>query len=347
MDRTYYEITISLFDSLKEGYTWDTYIQECHKILGDNPTFKNFCESEVYNKHPISDLFDQGPQYVHSLFHLYCMRAQKDPIYEVEERLARDLAKTSLDLDTYFLRSPFPEVCLVIPSGILEIMDFTTGKVCPVTNIYVNLQDIDGEKHVTVFSTYVHFNGEGIAYDDITFFFNLHLGAGKLQDALQKAFDKMMWSNDESSRKWGEKKMREVFGFVFNTLIYLTNKNAEICSMLPQVRDLEKKLTGVKNPKKRRRIQKILNKETKQGYRIVTAKSAYSEAGIKSARARHSVKGLSKLVKVEAHWHKYWYGKRTDDQGNQQKGGRVEVKWLATYEKGHGESVFQTRRKVV
>jgi len=349
MNKTYYEVTRNLFDLIPE-YSLPQFIKNCGKI-GDTPDFKTFCLNCSIEKHPLWNSFEgnlnRERQFANCLYHMYSMTTCGIPFYEIEERLARELLKTSLNIDTYFLRAPFHEVCLVIPNDIFKIIDFETGIECPCTNIYVNLQDKNGYKSINIFATYIYFNSNGEAYDDITFYFNLNLTPGKIEDSFKNALNKMDWGKEDQLRLWGKSKTTEIFYFVFNVLIYLTTKDAEVTCMLPQVRDLEKKAIGLKNPKKKRIIKKFLNKTTRQKYRVVTAKGAFNEAKQKSDHAKRAVSKLNKLVKVEAHWHTFWVGKRIDENGNRQKGERALVKWIASYEKGHGDSEPQTRRKVV
>jgi hypothetical protein len=356
---TYYELMLGIMTEFDEFY------KRTENLFGGRmPYYKEFLFGKSYLSLPtmhVSKTDEELRSLLESAFHLYAMKKCGAPMYEIEEGLAHQLLHTRLNVDTFFLKSPFTEIMLAIPHGLFKIPDISTGAEVWVENIYVHFRDdIEGYKQVQVFATNMTWiesevagwlsGTDGGMWDDTIFFFDVALKSGKkVDDALKEVIDNIKWGDGIADQQ-GKDRLDIIFRFVFNTLLYLTSRDAEIIKQLPV--NYMKQIKSIRNPNKNRkkieRLKVLARESTSKSYMYITKKNApivSSEPG--EYRDRQSRYKLLSKQMVSGFWRIQWSGPRKNQFGAPQKGERYQLIFIDPFERGLGrESKKQIIRKV-
>jgi hypothetical protein len=120
---------------------------------------------------------------------------------------------------------------------------------------------------------------------------------------------------------------RNISASLFNFLLYLGSVNDQTIVNPP---DYRKRLVGLKNPKKRRRLEKEIQDQTI--YRYTYVGRGY-ESRLKE-EPRGTGTDLAHRVLVRGHWRHQWIGKQRDDEGNRIPGTSQRLAWIEPYWKG-------------
>lgn len=83
------------------------------------------------------------------MYHLYNMIQNGQRIYYVTPDLAAKLAKTKINVETHFLKSPFREIYVQIDPGLFHMQDID-GSQTPVHGFYVYLNEVGDIKDLRV-----------------------------------------------------------------------------------------------------------------------------------------------------------------------------------------------------
>lgn len=261
--------------------------------------------------------------YSNVLFHLYQMRHHEEKVYVVTRQLAQQLSDTSLNVNCRFLKSPFKEIFIQIEKGLFQILDLQTLKEVDVEGIYVYLHENGVHREIRIMAASLLKSNEQYPFNDSIFYFRFHMDEGdKIMDKVNEYInDPAIW-NDINIKKTGgtinKQYISILSNFVFNTLLYITSKDADIQNMLPF------KPTGLKKRKKQKKEQKKIDRLSSLPYILVggNIKQCYEQV------TSISKWKLKSRVYVEGYWRIQWYGSIKDDTRHAQ------TIWIAPYHKG-------------
>jgi hypothetical protein len=330
IQKTHYEIVKELIQRKKifNRHDFKSFISQIEAHCGTNPTYENFWNSPLIQDLtlPLQDA-SQMTIYANVLYHLYSLYQQHERIYYVCPKLAVDLAQTELNVDTRFLKAPFPEIYIQVDPGLYYITD-STGEY-PIRGFYVNVREEGEVKLVRIMAAALKTLSITPSTDDSLFYFRILLGPGKVADQLQKYVDDSVKGKEQELEIFGGyynvNHIKELFMFVFNVLLYITSKDADILKQLPM--NYGSQISRLKNKSK---INKLLQRQAKTSnlpILIVGSKvtSNYSIEKIKNAGGIGKWK-LSQKLYISGHWRIQWYGSKDAR--------RSEPIYIKPYEKG-------------
>lgn len=122
-----------------------------------------------------------------------------------------------------------------------------------------------------------------------------------------------------------------MYQLLFNFLLYVNNVGDQ---RIVSPDERFKRLNGVSNPKKRRRIQKELASQSP--YRYTYIGGAYDRR-VESVSQRGGGHQLSHEVVVRGHWRQQWIGPRKDSAGKRIPGTHQKLIWIEPFIKGKGK----------
>lgn len=306
----YFEL---LKKELPEEFSWDEFVE--------TQTIKSLPQRMDSQGFPPQDI----SLVAHIIFHQYSYYLGAGRTYEVSNGIAEMLLNTKLDIDTDLLKSPFREIILMPPPGLLQVYNRYTGW-HDVYTIYVHLDErspIDKMLRVLVVGKANEKSTN--PYDDAAFFFKVDFKEGNVFDNLDTYMKE--WEKDPLHDTYSTENdtevMPRIFQFVLNVLLYLTSQDADIRHKDSQYQDMAKRIKGLKSAGKIRKLQQRMEKEPVER-RYVVGSSVHL-----STEERTLYQGVAKgrlKWAVGGHWRKQWYGKR----GEQYQ----KPKWIRPYFKG-------------
>lgn len=278
------------------------------------------------------------------MFHLYQMYQNGQQLYYVIPELAVKLAKTELNVDTSFLKTPFPEIFVQIDPGLFHVSEY--GSVYPVRGFYVYMKETGGIKEMRIMATaIINATGGPNAYiDDTCFYYRLALEPGKLKDSLRKYLSTVYAAQTELS-KYGDTSnighMEEFTYFVVNLLLYLTSKDPDVLKKLPVSK--EKLLSGKKSPGKLKKLARKMDKYTDRPYTLVGSHVPSNQSEVDQIKRSGGVYSwkLTHQFQVTGHWRPQWYGSVKENNRHQK------VIWIENYVKGPDAAEHIHKKKVV
>jgi len=335
--KTHYEAAVSYLKKVS-GFDW--LVDRVITALGPEPSYEDFCREVM--PEPVKDPA-YAANFLNIYFHLFNMNQGGSKIYYIMPELARRLAKTNLNIDSYYLKSPFREIFIQIDPGLFSIKDID-GSTVPIYGFYIFFNDTGEYKKVRIMACSLLKPTLKIPFNDTTYYFRLEIPSGKLMDIARKYIDNNI---KEGSGYLQGKTIKNVdyteefTSFVFNVLLYLTSKNTDIITQDPI--DFKKKLVELKSPAKKRKLEQRLEKSNQ--YRLFVAGSTLKEnlEESKDLQKAGSI-GAWKLayrVRVSGHWRAQWYG--SEKEGNK----KSEVIWIEDYDKGPQVADLLNRKVVV
>jgi len=297
--------------------------------LDSDPTYEEFFRT-LYPTGLPDEVRAPAVYEANILFHAYHMRSSGERLYYITENLASRLANTSINVDTYFLKSPFREIFVQIDPGLFSVIDLD-GTKNPVVGFYVYLREISGVKQLRIIACAILKPTPDIPFNDSVFYYRLNLGPGKIHDEVDNYFkNQIQFNRDDLERYKGKMNvdyLQDFTSFVINVLLYLTSKNPDIIKQLPVY--YNRMLENIKNPVKRRKLVKRMDKAPKLP--IFVAGSSIKDDRNTQAISRYGSVGkwkLSHQQKVSGHWREQWYGSAKDSTRHQ------EVIWIEDYIRG-------------
>jgi len=321
MNKTHYE---AAYAYLKNTIEIDEFV---HKGRITHPGGMDFAELQIAIKEmwprvqtlPIK-IF---AYYSNVLFHLYQMKYHEEKVYVVTQQLAQQLADTSLNVNCRYLKSPFKEIFIQIDKGLFQIFDVQTLKEVDVEGIYVYLNEDGIHREIRIMAASLLKSNEQYPFNDSIFYFRFYMDEGdKIKDKVDKYLeDPAIWSNINTKKCDGginKKYIATLSNFVFNTLLYVTSKDADIQAMLPF------RPTGLKKARKQKKEQAKIARTSALPYILVggnVKQSCEQVVSISKWKLQHR-------VYVEGYWRIQWYGSIKNDTRNAQ------TIWIAPYHKG-------------
>jgi len=327
--KSHFELADDFLNKHHGKLSYLTAISVLNSIEGE-PSYEQFAEK-------IQSMFIKGTPLVqmgletNTLYHLTMMRRFDKKLYYITPNLASRLATTSLGIDSHFVRSPFPEIFVQIDKGLFSIKDID-GTDTSMTGFYVNLvNQTASKKMLRIMASGMLPAVPGIPFNDSLFYFKLPFESGapvdeQVREALKNARSAGL---EQLKLSHGERNLDYLEGFaqfVINTLLYITSRNARLTTHLPE--DFEKRLAGLKNPAKIRKLQNRADRFS--NHPIIVAGEGLDAHEGSSLKDAGSVKSwvLEKRVRVSGHWREQWYGSEKDGTKHQ------EALWISDYEKG-------------
>lgn len=324
-NKTHYECTWRFLSKLRPGIFTPEMI-DC----GSDPTYDEFALKSVDSVINLGT-HAQIANYLNIFFHLYHMKQAYEKIYYVTPELSARLAQTSINVDSYFLKSPFREIFVQIDSGLFYINDISGIRV-PVQGFYVYLRDFVEYKMLRVMACSVLEPTDKIPFNDANFYFKVIIRSGKLNDVLKKFIKNQIEPELKGLQSYDLANnidhLEEFTAFVFNVLLYITSKKPCLSNLEPV--NYKDRLQNVKSASKRQKLEKRAAKANT--HRIIVIGEGIQDRNndIEKIRSAGGI-GLWKLknkVRVSGHWRTQWYGS--------EKGGtrRAEQIFIDDYTKG-------------
>jgi hypothetical protein len=335
IQKTHYEMVKEILHSRKlfNLFDLDTFISQTNSYCGKNPSFDEFARSPFIQQ--VASLIETPKDksvitvYCNVLYHLYAMYQNHERIYYVCPKLAMDLARTELNIDSYFLKSPFPEIYIQIDPGLYYLSDECGEH--PVRGFYVNLREDGDNKLIRIMAAALKGNYAeiGPSNDDALFYFKFNMGPGKIKEQLQTYIEGTVKPNESELKAYGGyynmNHIQELFLFVLNTLLYITSKDADILRQLPM-----KFNEKVSNMKSKAKIRKLLQRQAKTTSLpiLVMGSKFISEYTLDQVKGNGGIGRwkLDKKLYVSGHWRHQWYG-----SGEARK---ADLIYIRPYEKG-------------
>jgi hypothetical protein len=309
--KTHYECACEYLKSIPEV---DTTLETISKEMGDDPDYLPFA-NRVANRGSINFRKDDE-KYVclltNILFHIYLMKKNYEKIYYVTPQLAVKLAQTDLNVDSYFIRSPFREIYIQIDPGLFTITDLQGTY--PVQGFYAYLKEDKqtDTKEIRIMASAVLPKVAEIPFNDTLFYYRLNLKRGKIKEQIKEDIEKNVQGKMDEIIRFGGKQnidhIEEFTYFVFNILLYITSKNPDIREQLPV--DFKARIEGKKSIDKIRKLKKMAGRSTSYPIIIIGDNIKDETNQIEEIRRAGGVGNwkLTKRVYVSGHWRTQWYG---------------------------------------
>jgi hypothetical protein len=311
LSKTHYECACEYLSSIPEV---DTTLEAIAEEMGDDPDYLPFA-NRIVNKKSISFRKDDEKYtslLTNILFHIYLMKKSHEKIYYVTPQLAAKLAQTDLNVDSYFIKSPFREIYIQIDPGLFTITDIQGTY--PVRGFYVYLKDDKQTdiKEIRIMASAKLPDTEEIPFNDSLFYYKFHLTKGKVKEQIKSDIEKNVQGKMEEIIRFGGKQnidhIEEFTYFVFNILLYITSKNPDIREQLPI--DFKAKIEGKKSVAKIRKLQKMAGRSTSYPIIIIGDNIKDETNQVEEIRRAGGIGNwkLTKRVHVSGHWRTQWYG---------------------------------------
>jgi len=301
-------------------------IDQAIRQVGPDPTYEQFA---LVFKDQLDSIQTKREQYLYSnylniFFHILHMKTSGEKIYYVTPSLVAKLTCSEANIDSFFLRSPFREIFVQIDPGFFYIRDIDSKRV-PVHGFYVHLREDQGKKFLRVMASSLLEPTPEIPFNDSTFYFKMEIGPGSLIEEIKK-FQNNIIGQQHIDPQNNLEYMKDFSTFVFNTLLYLTSKNADIVTKEPE--KLADKLASLKSTGKKRKLQKRMDKVSSYRVFMVGSNIVFNDlSDIKKYGSIGSWK-LNKQIRVSGHFREQWYGSEKDGTRHQ------ELIWIDSFIKG-------------
>lgn len=326
LKKTHYE---SAYGFLSNMYNGDVFPKQIFN-LGPDPTYAEFVETCLKSLSPTNNEADMA-NFMNIYFHLYHMKQCADKIYYVTPDLSARLAQTSINVDSYFLKSPFREIYVQIDPGLFYIHDIDGSKVS-VEGFYVHFREYETYKHIRVMACSLLEPTANIPFNDANFYFRMEIPSGKLKDALKEHME------NEVEKKKNFLKRSDIFknigyleefaAYIFNILLYITSKNPDLSVYKPV--DFQQKIDRLRSASKKRKLEKRAQKASTHRIIVIGANVKDKNNDMEEIQKAGGIGNwkLSHKVRVSGHWRAQWYGSEKDNTRH------AETIWIDDYEKG-------------
>ena len=319
MKKTHYERMVEDWETVRQSFE----ILK-HELPAEGFTWEQFMSTETMLNHAsLETLYGIKNVMTSSqlLFHLYSYYIGKGRTYKVCDDMAEMLLHTKLDVDVRMVKSPFSEIHIVLPeNGIIDVYNEETGY-HPASSIYVNFHEVSDTENMLRFLLTASPNEKSInEYDDPLFYFRVPLHEGKVSESLDDCL--VNWRSDPLNAKFAtendEGMLPQAFHFVLNVLLYITSHEADVVKQNPdEAEALARRLGGLKNPTKKRKVEKRLSSLSRLPVYMVGKNihlSSEERMAYQNSRGlgRHSIR-----YPVGGHWRMQWYGPKEESYQKQ------------------------------
>lgn len=280
---------------------------------GPDPTYDEFFTKIIDSAFNLDNV--NIVSYTNILFHLYHMKQSCEKIYYVTPELSARLAQTSLNIDSYFLKSPFREIYVAIDPGLFSINDISGIRV-PVQGFYIYLRDFGDYKQIRVMACSLLKPTPAIPFNDTSFYFHVEINPGKLQSQLRYYMKTKIEPELEELANYDAANnidyLEEFTAYAFNVLLYITSKRPHLTNYEPI--NYRERLKNITSSSKRRKLEKRAKKANT--HRIIVIGDGIQDKNndMEQIRKAGGV-GLWKLknkIRVAGYWRTQWYGSDKD-----------------------------------
>lgn len=297
---------------------------------GSDPSYMEFMETCMRR---FSSDNDEASlmNFMNIYFHLYHIKQSGEKFYYLTPNISARLARTTINVDTYFLKSPFREIFVQIEPGLFFIND-TDGSKVPVEGFYVYLKDFGEYKQIRIMACSLLSPTPEIPFNDANFYFHAELYPGKLKDQLEKYIETEVEKQREKLKRYDLSKNIDHLGefatFIFNILLYITSKNSDLTVWNPI--DFEKKINNLKSSSKKKKLEQRAQKATSHKFIVIGANVQDKNNDMEQIQKAGGIGNwkLNHKVRVSGHWRAQWYGSK---KGNTRYADTI---WIDDYEKG-------------
>lgn len=316
-------LTLSQFQTFKE----------IRKEIGKDFSFDELCLL-LAKKTKIVEVLPEFTNTVNLYFHVLKMHQHGEKIYYITPGLITNLAKTDINIDSCFLKSPFQELFFRIDPGIFKMKSHATKKEMDVTGFFVYLKEFEFHKELRVTATGMADGIDGILD---TFYTKIIIKPGKIKDQI-KRFYKEHSVNIEEMERFGASlnidHLQEFLHFIINSLLYITSKDIRhtyfnAYEKIRNYSDNKKQKFFNENPTVTRKHIVIIGAEISETKEYMDIKNSGGVGNWK----------LSHKIKVSAHWRNQQYGNIDNPQHK--------LVWINEYEKGPDMSDYINNLHVI
>jgi len=325
-NRTHYEQACRYLGKLRPGIFTPEMLQS-----GQDPVYEDFCLNALNSIRSHSDNDAFVTNYLNIFFHLYHMKKSAEKVYYVTPELSARLAQTSINIDSYFLKSPFREIYVEIDPGLFYINDIGGLKV-PVHGFYVYLKDFKEYKQIRVMACSLMKPTEEIPFNDANFYFHVEVYPGKLNEQLKRHMKTKVEPELKDLKRFDLSNnidyLEDFTAFTFNVLLYITSKKPKLTNYEPV--NFSKRIEGLKSASKKRKLAQRAKKASTHNIIVIGEGIQDKNNDMENIQKAGGI-GLWKLqnkVRVSGHWRTQWYGSEKD--GTRRK----DQIFIDDYEKG-------------
>jgi hypothetical protein len=312
---------------LQTAGSMDWYSEVVQQMAGMDPLYEDFCKAVLMVLRKPQSTDQEFHNYLNVTYHLYHMKQSGDKIYSITPELASRLSKTTVNIDSLFIKSPFREIYVRIDPGLYFLKD--GEKLLPVCGFYIHVRDLKDSKQIRIMAVAFRSAGDESKYKDMNFYFRIELKPGKILEQIKVYLENIRSHEDELAKYGGGIHIdyeEDLLLFVINTLLYITSRDALLMEQEPE--DISKLAALKKNPAKIKKFLQRADKFCRQ--RVIIVGSGIKDNDFKEIKDAGGV-GFWKLknrIRVAGHWKTQWYGSKKDSTR------RNEIIWISDYEKG-------------
>jgi len=249
--------------------------------------------------------------YFAMMFHTYHFQLYHHKIYSITQDLAEMLFQTKLSkVPLELIKSPYPEILIEIPPTFLKILNEYSGE-HNVSNIYVHLvEHNESDKELRICVVGLKNDISIDHYDDALFYFRLHFQDDNLEKVVEDCANSGYTVGHPDIVEYNNKKLKMVFQFVLNCLLYITGADCDI-RLNSRRKELEDKIKRCKSGKKKKYERQLINLGLDKYIVGGSIKLSRAEKdGFQDTREgneghKHKVRTL-----VQGHWRQQAYGKQ-------------------------------------
>ena len=346
MRRTHYELLTSVVDcdELTRRFEAVRVMDIDHTSPVDEGIIDSVFPPDVCGKiirDPFSDRFTREQRKMDMSVFSHAYHLWKDNNYfDITMDLINRLKDTDLkDIDTFFLRTPYRSMYISFPKGHgLTIPNNMSGD-HEIMGLYITFQDYDTPenmllpyhnrtvKNVTkVMHALVCGETKGLAGDAVIYY-DLLFWEGKVTDSLYKNEDIL-----NQPKIWPS--VIETFQLILKIILYINCSNATIRNEAGM--DLEKKLKGLKNAGKKRKLLKRYEKTSVKAHKVLDISIQDREDSYAKGTARQASSPLETPVKVRGYFRSQRFGEKLS---------KSKTIWIKPYIRGPGADSYREKKR--
>jgi len=258
--------------------------------------------------------------------------------FDISSELVEELRNTDLkDINTFFLRAPFRSMYISLPKENGYFINNPQSGRHEITSIYLTMDDYDKPKDISILKKDINIMGvtkqihmlvcgetKGV-FGDAIMHFELIFVDGKVSESIEK--NKEILDNPDI---WDD--IVEVFYFITKVLLYINCSNISIQKIAGL--NLEKKLEGLKNNAKKRKLIQKYSKISPVAHNFLDIVINQNN-GVQGKSGNFSKKlGPKKLEKVRRHFKVQHYGTGLSQS---------KIIWVESYVRGEGSEFYKDK----
>jgi len=259
--------------------------------------------------------------------------------FDISPQLVEKLKETSTkDIDTYFVRAPYRSMYINLPVG-NELYITNNGIKHELNAVYLLFKENEAPQqrgiirtntiidNITKEISVMFWGREKELYGDAIMFSDLVLTEGKISKSIELNIN-ILENPDIMSELF------DLFNFIVKLLLYINCSNASIKNIAGF--NLEKKLSGMKNPGKKRKLIKRYSQESLKSHDYIDITINHGSENTRSGFS--DIIGTNKtksLEYVRPHFKVQNYGTQNS---------KSRIIWIDPYTRGEGSENFRIKK---